>query len=488
MKKIENLFIRKPLRLIIAEREGEKHSLKKALGAKSLVALGIGAIIGAGLFSLTGIAAGDHAGPAVVLSFVVAAIGCAFAGMCYSELASMIPVAGSAYTYAYATMGELMAWIIGWDLVLEYAVGAAAVSVSWSRYVTSFLGGLGVNFPAQFAMCPFESTILPDGSSVQGVINIPAIFIIVVLSFLLMRGIKESARVNEIIVVIKLTVVFLFIAVGLFYIKKLNYSPFIPPNTGTFGEFGWSGVMRGAGIIFFAYIGFDAVSTAAQEAHNPHRDIPIGVIGSLIVCTVIYVVFSFVLIGMVNYQTMKGEAAPVAAAIKITPYPWLHTLVNLGIIAGFTSVILVLLLGQSRVFYSMSRDGLLPKLFCDLHSRWHTPWRSNLLFLLFISLFSGFVPITKLGHMTSIGTLFAFVIVCSGVMILRVVHPEWPRPYKTPFVPFVPIAGIVVCLLMMLSLGAETWYRLLIWLAIGMVIYTAYGRFHSRFAKSSFSG
>jgi basic amino acid/polyamine antiporter, APA family len=488
MKKSANLFIRKPLQLIIDERNGDEHKLKKVLGAKSLVALGIGAIIGAGLFSLTGIAAGDHAGPAVVLSFIVAAVGCAFAGMCYSELASMIPVAGSAYTYAYATMGELMAWIIGWDLVLEYAVGAATVSISWSRYVTSLLGDFGIHFPAQFAMCPFETTLLPDGATVYGIINLPAVLIIVIISALLMRGIRESARVNETIVVIKLAVVFIFIAVGLFYIKKLNYSPFIPPNTGTFGEFGWSGIMRGAGIIFFAYIGFDAVSTAAQEAHNPHRDIPIGVIGSLAICTVIYVVFSFVLTGMVNYELFKGNAAPVATAIDITPYPWLHKLIKLGVIAGFSSVILVLLLGQSRIFYSMSRDGLLPSLFADIHPRWHTPWRSNLLFMGFISLFSGLVPITKLGHMTSIGTLFAFVIVCTGVMILRAVHPEWPRPYKAPLVPLVPLAGIIVCLLMMFSLGVDTWLRLIIWLAIGIFIYLTYSRFHSRFGKSSLSG
>jgi len=465
---------------VTSEGDGEEHKLQRTLGAGSLVALGIGAIIGAGLFSLTGIAAGEHAGPAVLLSFIIAAIGCAFAGMCYSELATMIPIAGSAYTYAYATLGELMAWIIGWDLVLEYAVGAAAVSVSWSRYVISFLYDVGIHLPYRLVACPFESTQLPDGTVVSGIVNVPAILIIVLLSFLLMRGIRESTRVNEIIVVIKVLVVLVFIGVGLFFIKWSNFTPFIPPNTGVFGEFGFSGIMRAAGVIFFAYIGFDTVSTAAQEAKNPKRDIPIGVIGSLIVCTILYVIFAFVLTGMMNYQEMRGDAAPVATAINLTPFPWLQKMIKLGIIAGFTSVILVLLLGQSRVFYSMSRDGLLPKIFSNIHPRWHTPWRSNLFFMVFVGLFSGFVPISKLGHMTSIGTLFAFIIVCAGVMVLRYTHPDWPRAYKTPFVPVVPILGIIVCFAMMFSLGLETWYRLFIWLAVGIIIYFSYSRFRSK--------
>ena len=477
-----NLFTRKPIDKILPE-DGTEITLKRTLGPWSLVALGIGAIIGAGLFSLTGIAAGEHAGPAVILSFIIAAIGCAFAGMCYSELATIIPVAGSAYTYAYATMGELMAWIIGWDLVLEYAIGAAAVSVSWSRYVVSFLKDIGINLSAQFICSPFESMKLLDGTEVSGIINLPAIFIIVILSLLLMIGIRESARVNETIVVIKVTVVLVFIGVGLFFIKAANYTPFIPPNTGVFGEFGWSGVMRAAGVIFFAYIGFDAVSTAAQETIKPQRDIPIGIIGSLIVCTILYVAFAFVLTGMINYQQMRGDAAPVATAINLTPFPILQKLIKLGIISGFTSVILVMLLGQSRVFYAMSRDGLLPKIFSDIHPRWHTPWRSNILFMIFISLFSGFFPISKLGHMTSIGTLFAFIIVCAGVLVLRYLHPEWPRPYKAPLVPLTPILGIIVCFAMMFSLGLETWIRLFVWLAIGLVIYFTYSRFHSKLMK-----
>ena len=478
------LFARKHLSSITAEEESGEHKLKRTLGAGSLVALGIGAIIGAGLFALTGIVAGEYSGPAVILSFLVAALGCAFAGMCYSELASMIPISGSAYTYAYATLGELMAWIIGWDLVLEYAVGSAAVSVSWSSYVISFFADLGIHLPARLVTCPFDTVKLANGALVHGIINLPAIFIIAGISFLLMRGIKESSRVNETIVIIKVAVVLVFIAVGLFFIKRANFVPFIPPNTGHFGEFGWSGILRGAGVIFFAYIGFDTVSTAAQEARNPKKDIPIGVIGSLIICTVLYIIFAFVLTGMVNYHLMKGDAAPVATAINLTPFPWLQKMIKLGIICGFTSVILVLLLGQSRVFYAMSRDGLLPKLFSDIHPRWHTPWRSNLLFMVFVGLFAGFLPISKLGHMTSIGTLFAFIIVCAGVLMLRYLHPTWPRHYKTPWVPFVPVAGIVVCLSMMLSLGIETWLRLIIWLVIGMVIYFGYSQFNSKLRKN----
>ena len=479
-----SLFIRKPMTQLVTESE-ETHHLKRSLGSWSLVAMGIGAIIGAGLFILTGIAASEHAGPAILLSFLIAALGCAFAGMCYSELATMIPIAGSAYTYAYATMGELIAWVIGWDLVLEYAVGASAVSVGWSGYVVAFLSDLGIHLPAQFVLCPFETATLADGTVISGIVNLPAIFIICMLSLLLMRGIRESSRVNEVIVIIKVAVVLVFIGVGLFFINWANYTPFIPENTGKFGEFGWSGILRAAGLVFFAYIGFDTVSTAAQEAKNPKKDIPTGVIVSLIICTILYLLFAFVLIGMVNYQDMRGDPAPVATAINLTPFPWLQKMIKLGIIAGFTSVILVMLLGQSRVFYSMSRDGLLPKIFSDIHPKWHTPWRSNILFMIFVSLFSGFFPISKLGHMTSIGTLFAFSIVCAGVLVLRYTHPEWPRSYKVPLVPWVPLAGIGVCLTMMIGLGLETWYRLIIWLIIGMVIYFTYSRFHSKLRKGA---
>ncbi len=478
-----NLFVKKPIAQIITASDGGEHKLKRALGPMGLISLGIGAIIGAGLFSLTGIAAAENAGPAVVLSFVVAAVACAFAGMCYAELAAMIPVAGSAYTYAYATMGEFIAWIIGWDLVLEYAVAASVVAVSWSRYVKSFLHDFGIDLPARFAACPFDIIKLPDGSEVHGIVNVPAMLIIVGISLLLMLGIKESSRVNDIIVVVKLLVVVTFIAIGIKFINTNNYVPFIPENTGKFGEFGLSGIMRAAAVIFFAYIGFDTVSTAAQESRNPKKDVPIGIIGSLIICTILYLAFSSVLTGMVYYKDMRGDAAPVATAINLTPYPWLQVMIKFGIVCGFTSVILVMLLGQSRVFYSMSRDGLLPKMFSEIHPQWHTPWKSNLLFMVFVGFFAGFFPISKLGHMTSIGTLLAFVIVCAGVMILRYTQPLLPRPYRVPCSPLFPFLGILVCLAMMTSLDAETWWRLVIWLVIGFIIYFTYSRFNSKLNK-----
>lgn len=473
------LFAVKPLERILRESEGGQQTLKRTLGPLNLVALGIGAIIGAGLFSLTGIAAAEHAGPAVTISFVLAAIGCAFAGMCYSEFASMIPIAGSAYTYAYATMGELLAWIIGWDLVLEYAVGAATVSVSWSAYVVSLLKDLGIHFPPQLAASPWVEVTLADGSKAHGIVNLPAIFVIVVISLLLMSGIKESARVNAAIVVIKVAVVLIFIAVGWSYIRPENYVPYIPPSQGP-GQFGWSGVLRAAGVIFFAYIGFDAVSTAAQEAKHPQKDMPIGIIGSLAVCTILYVLFAHVMTGMVYYTEFKDAAAPVAIAIDKTPYAWLGSAVKLAIIAGFTSVILVMLLGQSRVFFSMSRDGLLPKVFSEIHPRFFTPYKSNLLFMVFVSLFSAFAPIEVVGHMTSIGTLFAFILVCAGVMVMRKTHPNHPRPFRTPLVPVVPILGIGVNLALMIGLGWTNWLRLLIWLFIGLAIYFGYSRTHSK--------
>ena len=474
-----SLFATKSLSRIMAESESKEHTLKRTLGATSLVALGIGAIIGAGLFSLTGIAAAENAGPAVVLSFLLAAFGCAFAGMCYSEFSTMIPIAGSAYTYAYATMGEFLAWIIGWDLVLEYAVGAATVSISWSSYVVSLLHDWGISLPAELIASPWQPVKLADGTLVHGIVNLPAVFIVVLISLLLMTGIKESANVNAVVVVIKVTVVIVFIAVGWAYIKPANHVPFIPPNTGTFGEFGWSGIVRAAGVIFFAYIGFDAVSTAAQEAKNPKRDMPIGIIGSLIVCTILYVLFAYVMTGLEHYTNFRGNAAPVALAISNTPFSWLKIAVKIAIICGFTSVILVMLLGQSRVFFSMSRDGLLPRIFSDIHPKFQTPWRSNLLFMVFVSLFSAFAPISMVGHMTSIGTLFAFVIVCAGILIMRKTQPDLPRPFRTPWVPVVPILGILVCSLMMFGLGWENWTRLFVWLAIGLAIYFGYSRSHS---------
>jgi APA family basic amino acid/polyamine antiporter len=474
------LMTTKPLSRIQAESEGGAHTLKRTLGPGSLVALGIGAIIGAGLFSITGIAAANYAGPAIALSFVLAAIGCAFAGLCYSEFSTMIPIAGSAYTYAYATMGEFLAWVIGWDLVLEYAVGAATVSISWSSYVVTVLHNLGIYLPPYLIASPWQPVQLPNGQLVHGLINLPAVFIICAVSTLLIIGIKESANVNAVVVVIKVAVVLVVIGVGIWFVKGSNYTPFIPENTGKFGEFGWSGILRAAGVIFFAYIGFDAVSTAAQEAKNPQKDMPIGIIGSLIVCTILYIAFSVVLTGLANYKDFKDAAAPVAVAIANTPYRWLHPLVNLAIVLGLTSVILVMLLGQSRVFFSMSRDGLLPKVFSEIHPRFRTPWRSNILFMVFVSLFSGFAPISVVGEMTSIGTLFAFVIVCAGIIIMRKTQPDIPRPFRTPWVPLVPILGILVNFAMMFGLGWTNWARLFVWLAIGLCVYFGYSRYHSR--------
>jgi APA family basic amino acid/polyamine antiporter len=472
-----SLFARKPLEALMKDSGAD--SLKRTLGPTQLVALGIGAIIGAGLFSLTGIAASQNAGPAVVLSFVVAAVGCAFAGLCYSEFATMIPIAGSAYTYAYATMGELIAWIIGWDLVLEYAVGAATVGVSWSRYVMSFFADFGIAFPPQLAASPFEPVTLPEtGQVIVGLINLPAFFIVAAISLLLIIGIQESARVNALIVLLKVAVVAVFIALGWAYIDPNNFTPFIPPNTGEFGAFGWSGVLRGAGLVFFAFIGFDAVSTAAQEAKNPQKDMPIGIIGSLAVCTVLYVLFSHVLTGIVNY-TELNSAAPVAVAIDRTDYRWLRPAIKLAIIAGYTSVILVMLLGQSRVFFSMSRDGLLPKLFCDVHPKFRTPWRSNLLFMVVTGLLAALAPIQVLGEATSIGTLFAFVLVCGGILIMRRTHPELNRPFRTPWVPVIPLLGIAFNLTLMAGLGWTNWARLFGWMAIGLMVYFGYSRKHS---------
>jgi APA family basic amino acid/polyamine antiporter len=481
---MSDLFQRKPISWLTRGAEGDRNGLRRTLGPMSLVALGVGGIIGAGLFSLTGITAAENAGPAVVISFIIAAIGCGFAGMCYSELASMIPVAGSAYTYAYATLGEFVAWIIGWDLVLEYAVGAATVSVSWSRYVVSLLHDWGVDLPGRLVVSPFDTIKLADGHEVNGIANLPAILIIALVSLLLIRGVREASLVNNIIVVVKVAVVLAFIGFGIAYINPHNYDPFIPENTGTFGEFGWSGIMRGAGVIFFAYIGFDAVSTAAQEAKNPQRDMAIGILGSLAICTVLYVIFAFVLTGIVNYHDMRGDAAPVATAIDRTPFRWLQIAVKLGIIGGFTTVLMVLLFGQARVFFTMSQDGLLPRLFSIVHPTWRTPWISHLLFMLFTGLLAAFVPISKLGNMTSIGTLLAFVIVCVGVMVLRYTQPSLPRGYRVPLSPLLPMMGVLVCIGMMVSLDVVTWWRLGIWMAIGFFVFFLYSRRHSRVTQA----
>ena len=485
-----SIWKRKPLAQLLNEAADSEKGLKRTLTAWSLIALGIGAIIGAGLFVRTAMAASQNAGPSVTIAFIVAAIGCALAGLCYAEFSSMIPVAGSAYTYSFATMGEFVAWIIGWDLVLEYAVGAATVSISWSRYLGKFLGGHGIHLDESYTLSPFEG----------GIINLPAVFIVMVMSLILMRGTRESAFINGIIVLLKVTVVLVFIAVGWQYIRPENYTPYIPENTGKFGEFGFSGIIRAAAIVFFAYIGFDAVSTAAQEAKNPKRDMPIGILLSLGICTVLYILFAHVMTGVVNYQAFAGKdgIAPVAIAVEamgtagpdgmITPaYPWLNNAILLAILGGYASVILVMLMGQSRVFFSMSKDGLMPKVFSEVHSKFRTPAKNNLLFMIIVSLFAAFVPARVVGEMTSIGTLFAFILVCVGVLIMRKKMPEAPRAFRTPLVPFVPIAGIFVCLFMMVFLPLDTWIRLIVWMMIGFDLYLFYGMKNSILNKGQFS-
>ncbi len=474
-------MIRKSIEALQREAaETGTQTLKRSLGAINLIAIGIGVIIGAGLFSLTGIAAANHAGPAVTLSFIIAAIGCAFSALCYAEFASMVPVAGSAYTYAYATLGEFFAWIIGWDLVLEYSVGAATVAISWSQYLVRFLSKYNIYLPAQLLHSPFETVTLPNGSVVTGWINVPAVLIVVIITALIIRGTKGSALYNIIVVSLKIGVVIVFIALGWNYINPDNFVPYIPENTGTFGEFGVSGIFRGAGVVFFVFIGFDIVATMAQEAKNPQRNMPIGIIGSLIICTLLFGVFSFVMTGLAHYTEFKDSAAPVAIAIEKTPYGWMAQAIIMAIIIGYTSVILVDLLGQSRVFFSMSRDGLLPKLFSQVHPKFQTPYKGNMLLGLFISLFAGFVPIRVVGEMTSIGTLLAFIMVCLGVIILRYRQPELPRAFRTPWVPVVPILGIVTCVAMMISLPRDTWIRLVVWLLIGLAIYFLYGKKNSK--------
>ena len=484
-----SIFARKPMDALMNEAsETGSHTLKRTLGAGGLVALGIGAIIGAGLFSITGMAAANHAGPAITISFIVAAFGCLFAGLCYAEFASMIPVAGSAYTYSYATMGEFIAWIIGWDLVLEYAVGAATVGISWSRYLVKFLEGFDIYLPHNLTVGPWDG----------GIINLPAVAIIVLMSLLLIKGTKESATVNAVIVAIKVTVVLVFIFLGWKYINEANYTPYIPENTGNFGDFGFSGIIRAAAIVFFAYIGFDAVSTAAQETKNPKRNMPIGILGSLLICTVLYILFAHVMTGVTSYSSFAGKdgIAPVAVAIDnmgtanaagiVTPdYPWLNRAIIVAILFGYSSVILVMLMGQSRVFYSMSKDGLIPKVFSAVNPKSQTPAKSNMLFMIFVSLFAAFVPARVVGEMTSIGTLFAFILVCIGIWVMRVKMPDLKRSFKTPLVPLVPILGIVVCLFMMVFLPADTWIRLLVWMLIGYDIYLVYGAKHSQLGNGT---
>ena len=484
-----NLFATKPLdRLMHEAQEVGEHSLKRSLGPVNLIALGIGGIIGAGLFVRTAAAIADRAGPSVVLAFIVAGIGCAFAGLCYAEFASMIPVAGSAYTYSYATMGELVAWIIGWDLILEYAVAAATVATAWSEYANRVLSWFPWGaIPYQWSHSPFEH----DPGGTYGVVNIPAMFILLLLTALLIRGTRESAFVNGLIVILKVTIVLLFIGIGWQFVNPVNHTPFIPatatyvtPQGITHHYGGILGILGAAGVVFFAYIGFDAVSTAAQEARNPKRDMPIGILGSLAFCTILYVLFSYVLSGVATVDDFRsaGREASVAYAISkyMHGYEWLSRSVTVAILAGFSSVILVMLLGQSRVFFSMSRDGLVPAVFSDVHPRYRTPWKSNMLFFVFTGLLAGFVPADVTGEMTSIGTLFAFILVCAGVWIIRAKQPQLERGFRVPAVPLVSTLGIITCAAMIYGLGWTNWLRLIGWLLIGLVFYFTYGKNHSR--------
>ena len=482
-----NLVATKPLHTLMHEaQETSEHSLKRTLGPVNLIMLGIGAIIGAGLFVRTAAAIADRSGPSVTLAFIVAGFGCAFAGLCYAEFASMIPVAGSAYTYSYCTMGELVAWIIGWDLVLEYAVGAATVSIGWSEYFNRVLDWFGLRIPYQWSHSPLEHT-----AGMHGIINLPAIFILFLLSALLIKGTKESAMVNGVIVVLKVTIVLLVIGIGWGFINPANHTPFIPPPAtyvtpqGIAHHYGGMlGILGAAGVVFFAYIGFDAVSTAAQEARNPKRDMPIGILGSLVFCTILYVLFAYVLSGVATVEDFRSTGREASVAFAITKYmhgyEWLSKSVTVAILAGFSSVILVMLLGQSRVFYSMSNDGLVPKVFSDIHPRYRTPYKSNMLFFVFTGLFAAFLPEDIVGEMTSIGTLFAFVLVCIGVWILRRRRPDLPRAFRVPAVPLVSTLGVIICGAMIYGLGWTNWLRLIVWLVIGLVIYFGYGQKHSK--------
>lgn len=498
---MNKIFNTKPLADLLQEApEGSSNKLKRTLGRVNLVTLGIGAIIGAGIFVLSGQAAAQYAGPAIVISFIISGIACVFAGLCYAEFASMIPIAGSAYTYAYATLGEFIAWIIGWDLILEYLFAASTVAVGWSGYVTSFLKDFGIMLPAEYIAATGTKMINVPGEgwrsfsetlatslvgkgvdinmlqSATAIVNMPAMLIILLVTVLLVVGIRESANFNNVMVIVKVSVILMFIGIGFFYIDFKNFESFIPANTGEWGRFGWSGVLRASAVIFFAYIGFDAVSTAAQEAKNPQKDMPVGILGSLSFSTILYILVALVLTGIVNYKDLN-VADPIAVAVDRmgADMYWFRYVIKIAAISGLSSVILVMLMGQPRIFYTMAKDGLLPPIFSKIHPKFQTPYVSSILSGAAAMLIAGMVPINILGELVSIGTLFAFVIVCIGVWVLRVQKPNQPRPFKTPWVPLVPILGATICLAQMAFLPADTWIRLALWMVLGLAIYFFYG-------------
>ncbi|MGQ0646290.1 MAG: amino acid permease [Gemmatimonadaceae bacterium] len=478
---MSSLFIKKPVAELTLE--AERGLLRRSLGPLNLTALGIGSIIGTGIFVLTGTAASQNAGPALVLSMLVAAVACAFAGLCYAELASMIPVAGSAYTYAYATVGEFIAWIIGWDLILEYALSASTIAVGWSGYAVSLLRDVGIEIPAALSAAPGVTATMADGSVTGGIFNLPAALVVLAVSALLVVGIKASANANTALVVIKSVVLVVFVVAGVSFVSRDNLTPLIPPNTGVFGEFGWSGILRGAGVIFFAFIGFDAVSTAAQEAKNPQRDMPVAILTSLGICTVLYIAVGLVLTGIVHY-TKLNVADPLAVGIDATGLTWLSPFIKVSALFGLFSTMMVQLIGQTRIFFAMSRDGLLPSMFSKVHPRFRTPHVSTMLVGGIIAMAAGVLPLNLLSQLVSMGTLLAFVLACLGILVLRRTNPTAPRPFKTPWMPWVPILGALTCLAQMIGLPLATWGRLIVWLLLGAVVYFAYGRKRSALRRA----
>jgi APA family basic amino acid/polyamine antiporter len=486
------LWSTKNIAQLQAEASGvgvEGQTLRRALGALNLTTLGIGAIIGAGIFVLTGTAAAQYAGPGIVFSFIFAGLGCLFAGLCYAEFAAMIPIAGSAYTYGYATLGEFIAWIIGWDLILEYMFGAATVAVGWSGYFGAFMNEIGLTLSKSMSSAPLAYVDGVGFARTGAVFNVPALVLVLLMTILLVVGIKESATFNNFIVILKIAIVLLVIGFGFAYVNRANWHPFLPANTGEYGHFGWSGVLRGAGVVFFAYIGFDAVSTAAQEAKNPQRDMPIGILSSLAICTVLYILMALVLTGLTNYKTLNvPHPVFVAVAAAGPALLWLQPIVNIGAILGLASVVLVMLMGQPRIFFSMARDGLLPAVFGKVHPKFQTPYVTTILTGSIAAIVAGLFDVGTLAELVNIGTLLAFVIVCAGIIVLRYVNPNIERPFRTPFVPLVPILGILICGYIMTGLPRETWDRLIVWLVIGLVIYFSYGKRHSKLGRAEKAG